>query len=100
MYLPQFHFFQSTHVCNYTYPSDEIFRDFSTKKGKPSFGRFAALEIYTDIFRKLVGDDEEKKELSNHAIEAIERIRWLVTGMLQIAKLESGAYQMEKKNCR
>lgn len=55
------------------------------------------LEIYTDIFRKSVGDDEEKKELSNHAIEAIERIRWLVTGMLQIAKLESGAYQMDKK---
>ena len=23
MYLPQFHFFQSTHVCNYTYPGDE-----------------------------------------------------------------------------
>lgn len=57
----------------------------------------AALEIYTDIFRKSVGDDEEKKELSNHAIEAIERIRWLVTGMLQIAKLESGAYQMDNK---
>ena len=57
----------------------------------------ASLEIYTDIFRKSIGEDEEKQELSKHAIEAIERIRWLVTGMLQIAKLESGAYQMDKK---
>ncbi len=57
----------------------------------------ASLEIYTDIFRKEMGDDKEKKELSDRAVEAIERIRWLVTGMLQIAKLESGAYRMEKK---
>ena len=57
----------------------------------------ASLEIYTDIFRKSIGEDEEKQELSKHAIEAIERIRWLVTGMLQIAKLESGAYQMDNK---
>ena len=42
-----------------------------------------------------LGDDKEKKELSDRAVEAIERIRWLVTGMLQIAKLESGAYRME-----
>ena len=42
----------------------------------------ASLEIYTDIFRKEMGDDNEKKELSDRAVEAIERIRWLVTGML------------------
>ena len=57
----------------------------------------ATLEIYTDIFNKEFGENEEKKELSEHALEAIERIRWLVTGMLQIAKLESGTYKMEKK---
>ena len=57
----------------------------------------ATLEIYTDIFNKEFGENEEKKELSEHAKEAIERIRWLVTGMLQIAKLESGTYKMEKK---
>ncbi|MBR5067152.1 MAG: hypothetical protein IKZ76_02780 [Lachnospiraceae bacterium] len=57
----------------------------------------ATLEIYTDIFNKEFGENEEKRELSEHAKEAIERIRWLVTGMLQIAKLESGTYKMEKK---
>ncbi|MCR5250298.1 MAG: HAMP domain-containing histidine kinase [Lachnospiraceae bacterium] len=58
----------------------------------------AALELYIDIFRKeMRGKDPEVEKLALQAGSAMERIRWLVTGMLKLAQLESGTYVMEKR---
>ncbi len=58
----------------------------------------AALEVYIDIFRNEMSKHmPESGELSGRAQQSIEKIRWLVTGLLKIAQLESGSYVMEKE---
>ncbi len=59
----------------------------------------SALELYIDIFRKEMGEkDAESEKLSLQAGESMERIRWLVTGMLKLAQLESGTYVLEMRS--
>lgn len=60
----------------------------------------ATLEIYIDIFKKEMADRiPESEDLSERATRSMERIRWLVTGLLKIAQLESGSYVMERTPC-
>ena len=58
----------------------------------------AALEVYIDIFKKEMAKHmSESAELSERAQQSMEKIRWLVTGLLKIAQLESGSYVMERE---
>ena len=58
----------------------------------------AALEVYIDIFKKEMAKHmPESAELSERAQQSMEKIRWLVTGLLKIAQLESGSYVMERE---
>ncbi|MCR4642201.1 MAG: HAMP domain-containing histidine kinase [Lachnospiraceae bacterium] len=58
----------------------------------------AALAIYIDIFRKEMREhNAEAEQLADKAESAMERIRWLVSGMLELAQLESGTYVPDKK---
>ena len=58
----------------------------------------AALEVYIDIFKKEMSKHmPESEELSERARQSMEKIRWLVTGLLKIAQLESGSYVMERE---
>lgn len=56
----------------------------------------AALTVFIDIFTEHL-DKENKKELelAEQAKLQIERMRWLVNGMLKLAQVESGVLQYE-----
>lgn len=58
----------------------------------------ASLQVFIDIFeQELQGMGEEKAELAKQAQKQIERMRWLVKGMLKLAQLESGILQLDMK---
>lgn len=57
----------------------------------------AALQVFMDIFAKELQDREKLSAMTVQAQDQIERMRWLVTGMLKLAQVESGALRWEKK---
>lgn len=58
----------------------------------------ASLQVFIDIFEKeLQSQGEEKTELAKQAQKQIERMRWLVMGMLKLAQLESGILEFDRK---
>ena len=69
----------------------------------------SSLQIFIDIFSKKINEisenqtaiAEEKadalKEMANQANRQIERMRWLIMGMLKLAQVESGVLQWDNK---
>lgn len=56
----------------------------------------AALTVFIDIFTKHLDKQNEKEvEMAEQAKLQIERMHWLVNGMLKLAQVESGALQYE-----
>ena len=56
----------------------------------------AALTVFIDIFTGHLDEQNKKeRELAESAKWQIERMRWLVNGMLKLAQVESGALQYE-----
>lgn len=56
----------------------------------------AALTVFIDIFTKHLDEQNKKElELAETAKWQIERMRWLINGMLKLAQVESGALQYE-----
>lgn len=72
----------------------ELMSDMSHQMKTP----LAALQVFIDIFEKeMSGSVERARELSNEAQKQIERLKWLITGMLKLAQLESRSLAFEKK---
>lgn len=60
----------------------------------------AALSVFVDIFAgQLEKKQGKEQELVEQARRQIERMRWLVTGMLKLAQIESGVLQYEYEEC-
>ena len=60
----------------------------------------ASLQVFVDIFSEEINqengkNDEEKQAVVRMAEKQIERMRWLVTGMLKLAQVESGVYEFD-----
>lgn len=64
----------------------------------------AALQVYMDIFEKEfsreAGGSSRREKLCQMGVQAqeqMERMRWLVTGMLKLAQVESGMLRWDRK---
>lgn len=70
----------------------ELMHDISHQIKTP----LAALTVFIDIFTKHLDEQNQKElELAESAKWQIERMRWLVNGMLKLAQVESGVLQYE-----
>lgn len=57
----------------------------------------SSLQVFIDIFSEEFKKEGRFEELVHMAGQQIERMRWLVTGLLKLAQIESGAYEFELK---
>lgn len=57
----------------------------------------AALQVFMDIFEKELQGRERLSDMTVQAQEQIERMRWLVTGMLKLAQVESGTLRWDRR---
>lgn len=60
----------------------------------------ASLRVFVDIFHKEIAKNSPGAELTELAVQAeqqMDRMSWLIMGMLKLAQVESGMLQFEKK---
>lgn len=60
-----------------------------------------SLNVFMDLLLEdKVTDPEKRKQILHEAENQLDRMEWMVLSMLKLARIEAGAIQFEKKECR